>query len=198
MALTPMVRRRYFRPMRYFALLPALLLLAAGPSENPPTGADCSPEAVRQFSTKVQPVLQNACMSCHAGGDGGTLKLRRRSANGANAFAVTQANLSAALAFVDRKTPAASPLLAKSLQAHGGARNPPLPGPNHPAYRHLELWVRMTAGPNVAPNQVPMQSGAEAANGPITVSQPLGAAAHHVIRDEFDPEIFNQETKDRQ
>src|SRR5262245_1550067 len=71
-------------------LLDELLRAAAKPPQPPPPAPqpapapapeppppDVSPEAFALFTTKVQPILMNACANCHANNRGGGLKLVR-------------------------------------------------------------------------------------------------------------------------
>ncbi len=117
------------------------------PAVDPEPGIDL--EAAATFRTRVQPVLVNLCADCHARGDITTFKLVRVEGRDAPQ-AATRANLRAALAHVRRGDPAASPLLALSLAAHGGQKLPAFVTPQAPAYRALAEWASSVAGPATA------------------------------------------------
>ena len=57
----------------------------------------------------------------------------------------------AALAFVNRQSPADSPLLAKAVTPHGPAALPPLRNPQAPAFRLLGQWARLAANERAVP-----------------------------------------------
>jgi hypothetical protein len=126
---------------------------AAGPPAVPeaPEGAvpavDLSAESLALFSTRVQPILMNACASCHAAGRGGKFKLTRCYDGTLNRRALHQ-NLAAVLAYVDLDEPAVSPLLYKAVSAHGGGtKAPPVTRQSVP-FRALETWVGMVISNN--------------------------------------------------
>ena len=105
-------------------------------------------ESVSVFATKVQPILMNACASCHATGNGGAFKLTRPLANASASQKTTQQNLAAVLAQVNLEQPQASALLAKAITAHGEATQPPLKGRQAAAFYTLEQWVHLTIAKN--------------------------------------------------
>jgi hypothetical protein len=115
------------------------------PRETPaPTVAvDCSPEAIKLFGTKVQPILMNACVSCHSSMHCGTFELRRINTNGPINQTDSQFNLAKAIRQVDRKNPAKSPLLIKATTAHGGMASPAIKDTNAPTFKHLEQWIKL-------------------------------------------------------
>lgn len=132
--------------MRYFALFMAMVALAAEPAP-----VDCGPESLRLYGNKVQPFLLNACVQCHSGEKAGALALRRATPGKAMPPEIGQANLTAALRFVDRASPDKSPLLLKALIAHGGQSRPALKDTNAPAYKHLLEWCRLVAADGKTP-----------------------------------------------
>ena len=99
---------------------------ATSPPVHPSTPADTTAipdlnnEALGLFATKVQPILMNACVSCHATGRGGTFKLTRipLESGPANRRPLQQ-NLAAVLAQVNMEKPQNSPFLTKAITAHG-------------------------------------------------------------------------------
>ncbi|MCI0464964.1 MAG: hypothetical protein L0Z62_49210 [Gemmataceae bacterium] len=123
----------------------------AGPTHDAEVGTapavDLSAETLSLFTAKVQPVLMNTCASCHATGRGGEFKLARCYDPTVNRRALHH-NLSAVLAYVDLEQPSASPLLYKSVSAHGGAAHAPLPGRQSLPFRHLQEWVESVVANN--------------------------------------------------
>ena len=105
-------------------------------------------ESVSMFTTKVQPILMNACASCHATGQGGAFRLTRPLANASASQKTTQQNLAAVLAQVNLEQPQASALLAKAITVHGEATQPPLKGRQVAAFHTLEQWVHLTIAKN--------------------------------------------------
>ena len=78
---------------------------------------DVSPEAALVFGSRVQPLLANQCVECHAKPDyQGKFKLARVTPIDAGPEA-TKANLRAVAAQLKKGDPGASPLLVKSLGA---------------------------------------------------------------------------------
>ncbi len=108
-----------------------------------------SPETLRSFVQRVQPILFNSCATaaCHGGNRGLVFELQRPPSTGILQPAVTRNNLVQTLRFVDSEDPANSELLRKALKAHGGRPKPPLPGKDSPAYQTLESWVLSVCPP---------------------------------------------------
>lgn len=102
-----------------------------------------SPETLRSFVQRVQPILFNSCATaaCHGGSRGLAFELQRPPSTGVVQPIVTRNNLVRTLRFLDPDDPASSELLRKALEAHGGRPKPPLPGKDSPAYQTLESWV---------------------------------------------------------
>ena len=158
--------------MRYFALL---LILAAGADAPRPAPVECSPEAMKLYGTKVQPLLANACAACHSTSGCGSFTLQRSTPGAAIPSAVTQFNLAAAIGQIDKKNPERSKLLVKAITAHGGLRQPPIKDATAAAYKNLEQWVKLMANdgkPQVDPK-----------------------APANEYSDLFDPAIFNNMDK---
>ncbi len=117
---------------------------------NPPVPhVDLSTAALGQFSTRVQPILMNACACCHSPAHGGKFQLTRAKDVGlANKRTLNQ-NLTAVLAQVNAHEPSSSPLLTKAISIHaGGMSNAPLRNRQAVAFRALEEWVRLTIDHN--------------------------------------------------
>jgi hypothetical protein len=176
------------------------------PAATPPNAdpIDCSAEALKRFTAKVQPVLLNTCVNCHAADDAGQFRLTRIHSNGRNATSAMSQNIAAALAQVDRAKPLASPLLLLASTAHGGATAPPLRDRGMPAFKQLEEWVKMvvdeTTPPSVsippatvqtAADAAPMKRGAE--TDPKSQFGVTNAVPRNEPNDPFDPAIFNQQ-----
>jgi hypothetical protein len=125
---------------------PATAVKASAPATP---AIEVTAEAMGQFVSRVQPVLMNACASCHVSGQAGSFKLVRAALEGGmvNRHA-TQENLQAVLAQLNRDHWEGSPLLSKAVTVHGQANQPPLKNRQAPPYRNLEDWVRGTIGKN--------------------------------------------------
>jgi hypothetical protein len=152
-----------------------------------PESLDCSPEALRHFCTKVQPVLMNACANCHTA----TTKfhLQRVFPDSLNSRPMTFQNLAAALSHVDRSQPATSALLVKALTPHGNGHVPPLRDRGTPAFQQLEIWIRMLAGEEattVLPQPKPPEEKKSGFGADRLDEKPTGP------KDPFDPIEFNR------
>jgi hypothetical protein len=119
---------------------------AAEPAGPPPV--EVSADSLGQFISRVQPVLMNACASCHVAGRGGSFKLVRACEGTLVSRRASQQNLSAVLAQINREHWEASLFLIKAVSLHGEASQPPLKSRQAPAFRHLEDWVRATLADN--------------------------------------------------
>jgi hypothetical protein len=109
---------------------------------------DLTAEALGLFSNRVQPILMNACASCHATGRGGAFKLARAYGVGTADRKTMQQNLAAVIGQLNARQPQASPLLTKSVSVHGAMAQAPLRNRQAPAYRALEDWVGRTLANN--------------------------------------------------
>jgi hypothetical protein len=107
-----------------------------------------SPETLRSFTQRLQPVLINSCGTgaCHGGGKGTGFELQRPPSISLVQPNLTRHNLVQTLRLIDKDDSPNSALLRKALEAHGGATRPPLTGKDAPAYQTLEAWV-MTVAP---------------------------------------------------
>jgi hypothetical protein len=184
------------------AKLPAAVVAAAEFAEP----IECGAESFKRFATKVQPVLMNACASCHAGDRAGKFRLEKVFSDSLNSRPATQRNLNAALAAIDRAKPAASGLLQQAVTAHGGAALPPLRDRGVPGYKHLDEWVKLTLSDASAP-PMPMTPPVEPAKEIVgTAASTPGEAAKSEFgadkakkdapagpKDPFDPAIFNRQ-----
>ena len=185
------------------------------PKPGLPKAVDADPEiatdAANTFGPRVQPVLANLCADCHAKpGYTGAFKL----ACGTGADhdpGIAKQNLRAVLAQIKKADPASSPLLEKSLAAHGGMKQAAFANRQAPAFRVLEAWVVLAASSapaTSAPVPMPVLPPPPA---PKPVEQPnqvlppvppppavkfgedaKPAAGTVNTVDEFDPGVFNR------
>ncbi|HZU37217.1 MAG TPA: hypothetical protein VFA18_14945 [Gemmataceae bacterium] len=196
---------------------PTVVTHVSVPTQKAPEPVvDISAESMSLFTTRIQPILMNTCVRCHARQDVGSFRLIRVFGNPGIAQPTSRHNLAVTLGQVNRQRPQASPLLTKALSLHGSADRPPLKDRNTPAYRQLEAWVQMQAQP--AP--VTEEAEARPENKPVakdvlpTVPTPVPAAEtvaaggtfagdrkddavqtpknRTVPVDPFDPVLFNQ------
>ncbi len=123
---------------------------AAGPAETaePVAMPEVGSQSLGLFVTRVQPILMNACANCHASTRAGTFKLNRTYDGATLARRSMQQNLASVLAQVNLQEPQASPLLIKSVTAHGDGTEAPLRGRQAAAFRSLEDWVQVTLASN--------------------------------------------------
>jgi hypothetical protein len=192
---------------------------AAPPPHEPEPPAlaevDLTADALGLFSTRVQPILMNACANCHATGRGGAFRLTRAYGVGTADRKTMRQNLAAVIGQVNARQPQASPLLTKSVSVHGTMAQAPLRNRQAPAYRTLEEWVGRTLadnpqlqerlGPPPAALALPKPPGPPAkaeARGEELPPQPLPAPAPPAPGfgppppeppDPFDPAAFNRQ-----
>jgi hypothetical protein len=107
---------------------------------------DLSFESVTAFNLRIQPILMNTCVSCHAGSYHGKFRLYRQYEGGERI--AMHRNLAAVLSFVSIDKPTASPLLVMAVCAHGDAKTPPLPGRQSQAFLTLCSWIDQTIADN--------------------------------------------------
>ncbi|WP_013630889.1 hypothetical protein [Rubinisphaera brasiliensis] len=88
--------------------------------EAKPLG-ELSPSLAREFSSRIEPLLVNSCAnsSCHGTEATNSFQLTRKWNAGANTRHLTEANLKAVVAQIDRSNPRNSPLIAKLDGTHG-------------------------------------------------------------------------------
>jgi hypothetical protein len=192
------------------------------PEPPPAPDVDLTADALGLFSTRVQPILMNACASCHATGRGGAFKLARAYGVGTADRKTMQQNLAAVIGQLNARQPQASPLLTKSVSVHGAMAQAPLRNRQAPAYRTLEDWVGRTlannpqlqeraSNPPAAPPALskpaappgkadarggdelpPPSAGPQPPTAPTAPAPAFGAPAEPP--DPFDPEVFNRQT----
>jgi hypothetical protein len=125
----------------------------AGTDPLPPI--DLNSESLSLFTTRVQPILMNACANCHCSGRGGAFQLMRVASGTASNRAATQHNLTAVIRRVDLERPTLSPLLIKALSDHAGIGQAPIKKKESPAYRSLEVWLLATIASNPHLRELP-------------------------------------------
>jgi len=173
--------------------------------------SDVPAEAVAAFGPRVQPVLANLCADCHAKpAYSGSFKLACGTGADHDAGIIRQ-NLKATIGQIKKTDPSASPLLEKALAAHGGMKQAAFANRMAPAFRVLEAWVILAAGPTGAPPAPVLPPPPEtkpAPEAPKPVLPPVppppavkfGEEAKPAPKpepngesmDEFDPTLFNR------
>ncbi|MDY3551089.1 hypothetical protein R5W24_000163 [Gemmata sp. JC717] len=155
-----------------------------GPNDCDP---DLPPEAIKLFATKVQPILANQCAECHAKSSiVGAFKMARVDPANATPKA-TRANLWTVAGQLRKDDPAASPLLLKSLQAHGGQRAPSFATRQAVAYRTLEAWVAMAVAKPAAAVPVVPNVFAPTATVPVAPAPALPPAGVPAVETSLPP-----------
>jgi hypothetical protein len=105
------------------------------------------PRTVETFSQVIQPMLVNNCSTaaCHGQSVRNGFHLFRTPADSPPSRLLTQRNLHAALEWLDREDPEASPLLTYASQAHGTARVAIFTDRQVAQYRQLRDWCYRVA-----------------------------------------------------
>jgi hypothetical protein len=214
-----------FRAAEQYVATLELMAKTAPPTPDPavvPAGADIpakdavtdvaaieyNRESFPLFASRVHAILLNACANCHAKPDTKAFRLTRTGGRSA-----LSKNLMSALAQVNPTEPATSPLLTKSITAHGTATEAPFKSRTHPAYQTLEIWARFArALEGTLPPDDPLPSARPAeprklpdlGDGKADPKPPTGSGdtfgqdsksapkpAKSPADDPFDPAIFN-------
>lgn len=143
---------------------------AAPPREEPQPRVEVSADSLHLFTSRVQPILLNACASCHIAGRGGSFQLQRVYGSGVGSRKSIERNLASVLAQVNPNDPRTSRLLTKAVSLHApGMSNAPLKGRNVAAYRSIEEWLQVTLENNP---QLREQAAAATAPYPNAGSRP--------------------------
>jgi hypothetical protein len=159
-----------------------------------------NPDSFPLFQAKVQPVLVNLCIRCHAEGQGHGYVLSRV-ADGGDRRA-TLVNLAASATFLDARDVDESALLRKALTAHGGAMAPTFRDQQNPAFQNLRAWAQLAVAgiePSAPPSPVadlePKLAPRPTPASPIVFGETSQSQAAPEPRtepkDPFDPAIFN-------
>jgi len=135
---------RIARLVRFLEQSPATPKTVSPPPPDPPVPhIDVTSESMGIFSSRIQPILQNTCISCHAGNRGGSFQLTR--VYGPGNRKALERNLATVLSHVNPNHPAASRLLQKAISIHGpGMAQAPIKNRQAAAYQTLEQWVIQT------------------------------------------------------
>jgi len=191
--------------------------------EAKPLG-DLNPRLAREFASRIEPLLINSCAnsSCHGTEATNSFQLTRKWNAGANTRHLTEANLKAAIAQINRAEPRESPLIAKLDGRHGMRGRPAFNGAKATQQRQmLEQWTLAVAAFLGPPPESPAENASliEQAgfdrpaergeqNRPSVPTEPRVVPLHENMRpldenrvdevrreqayDPFDPEVFNR------
>lgn len=127
----------------------------SGEEPRATSNGDHSPLVVRQFSSKVQPILMNLCAGCHGTGSGGVFVLHRIGPSNSGSPQATQTNLDATVRQLNRENPPASPLLLKAVSKHGSSALPPIRERQAAAFKTLDDWVKSVCEVGTKPKENP-------------------------------------------
>jgi hypothetical protein len=130
------------------------------PHAELPLNVEVTADSLTLFSTRVQPILMNACAQCHAGEKAGKFRLTRAFEPGNLGHRTLKENLTAVLSEVNLENPKTSPFLLKSISVHGSMSQPPLNNRQRAAYKTLEEWVNLTLANNPQLRQPPLETAA--------------------------------------
>jgi hypothetical protein len=179
---------------------PTTPALPAARVDVPPV--ELTAQALGQFTTKVQPILMNACARCHVADGAGAFRLERTHGIGQVNRRATQQNLAAVLGQLDLRRPEASPFLVKAASAHGPTGEAPLKGRQAEALAALEEWVRLTLSqdprrqdplPAPRPSATAAKPAATPGDKPMSPAAPPAPTKAAEPADEFDPAQFNRQ-----
>jgi hypothetical protein len=155
--------------------------------------------SVEKFGAVVQPILLNRCGAnqCHGPNASCEFRLLRPPAGQIVSRRFTQRNLVAAVKYLDRSNPEASPLVVKPQQRHGNALSAVFD--KHSANQLAELtnWAKMTIAPtsraaaaapaSIAPAETTLsQPAAAPSSAAFPESPPSAAVGVRVMRPPFD------------
>jgi hypothetical protein len=171
--------------------------------------------SVEKFGAVVQPILLNRCGAnqCHGPNAKSEFRLLRPPPGQIVSRRFTQRNLYAAMRFVDRSNPDASPLVALPQQRHGNSLAAVFDKHTAGQLAELVTWARLTAGgaassparapATIAPVEATLSQPAATSSTESAQPSPNAAQAsapsstaklarQQTFRDRFDPEIFNR------
>ena len=124
---------------------------AAGPKREPAPSPDelerltqsLPKGAMESFTGSIQPLLMNHCATagCHGPASKGSLRLSRMPAERSPTRRLTQRNLYATLAAVDRENPSESKLLTMPIKPHGAAKTAVFSQRDETRFKQLVAWV---------------------------------------------------------
>jgi hypothetical protein len=194
--------RNLQRPAETVAAKPQAEKNAVDVAPSPPL--ELTQESLGRFVRQVQPVLMNACASCHASGKTTAFKLVKAFEGGTANRKTLQANLASVVAQINVDNPELSPLLLKAVGIHGDMAQPALKGRQTPAFKLIEDWVQLTLANNpqlrhrAAPPVALLVPESPAAEGTTPApTSPVKPAANPEkpagTGDAFDPAVFNRQ-----
>jgi hypothetical protein len=110
------------------------------------------PKTVEIFAQSIQPMLVNNCSAaaCHGQSASNGFRLLRLPTDSPPSRLLTQRNLHAALEWLDRDSPEASPLLTYATRPHGTARVPVFTDRQVIQFRQLRDWCYRVAKADTA------------------------------------------------
>jgi hypothetical protein len=181
----------------------------ASHTEAMPSAAsrDIEPFLVQQFTVTVHPILLNRCAThaCHGAGGSTGYRLLRPSLGQASTSRLTNKNLQATLAFIDREQPESSRFLAMAREPHGGVAIAQFEDKAATQLDLIQSWVRRLGmrfpNTNAAKRPVPPRALNAATtaiaskdNAPIggSTSEPATADSTAQSPDPLDPQEFNR------
>ena len=112
---------------------------------------------IADFTAHVQPVLLNHCSAagCHGVVGKSDFKVLRPFSGHGLTQRMTNRNLNASLAYVNRADPAISKLLLAATEPHGGNETPILSGPrDESSLKVLRRWLESLKSPDAKPQDV--------------------------------------------
>ena len=120
--------------------------------------------SIEGFTTTIQPLLLNRCSAatCHGPKSSSDFRLMPSPWGGTMTRRLTQRNLIATLARIDRQQPEKSPLVTVPLRPHGTAQAAVFDERQMRQHRQIALWVeRVTRSDQTSPPARDRQSDAE-------------------------------------
>lgn len=184
--------QRYQQHLQEAPVIPAAATTPALPlpPAPEPIPIEVGAEALKRFTTMVQPLLMNACGKCHAGPNATAFKLQRVYAGDLNHRSATYWNLAAAAAHIDPANPSASKLWTLAISGHGGEATPPIR--DKAPLKTLQDWVTLVASERRPQKSTPSATSpiAETATEPKTENKAEKVTGP---ADPFDPAIFNRQ-----
>ncbi|MBC8350720.1 MAG: hypothetical protein H8E66_01955 [Planctomycetes bacterium] len=213
---------RQFGPQQELESLHQRLLVTAvaqSPTDQPTNGGQIAKvgfeeelrelptSAIDSFTSSVQPLLLNRCATggCHNTRGTSEFVLFRPFFGQATTRRLTERNLKASVAYIDRDTPMQSILLSKAAVAHGGAAAAAIQDREQLQLDILSDWVRRfnakrspsdptTIAPTNELLYQPRRSSNSDSQSAVTASptETLTPGDTKPEGDPFDPAIFNQ------
>jgi hypothetical protein len=164
-----------------------------------------SPEAARQFSRRIQPMLMKNCATakCHTSESTSDFRLSRVSLDDGGSGRLSQRNLSQVFETLDLESPRKSKLLTVSRAGHGHPHKPVFAGrKGEEQFELLRNWVVQVAREKTAPKTGEAREEGQGPGKRSPVRQDSGQAGVKSAKpretlflprpDPFDPARFNQ------